>query len=194
MVIDFRSNLKKLSETAGSAVTKLTEKLSIPEIDIEGTIGKFVMSEHGGTKFDGTLPKEYNERLPENLSIGKVQVLLHETGIRIEQKKGYPILIIKTKIDEVSIQRQSLRRRVGVAGDLAEKAIDGAIGGGVLGAGLAVAKSSLKGEAGTLETVIINYIRIIFSDDNNIKWTILVETEPAFAEQFSQRYQELPQQ
>ncbi|MDR1484860.1 MAG: hypothetical protein LBT09_08570 [Planctomycetaceae bacterium] len=152
------------------------------------------MSELGGTKFDGILPKEYNEKLPENLTVGKVQVLLHENGIRIEQKKGYPILINKTKIEEVSIQRQSVRRRVGVAGDLAEKAIDGTIGGGVLGAGLAVTKASLKGEAGTLETIIINYIRIIFTDDTDKKNTILIETKPAFAEQFLQRYQENLQQ
>jgi hypothetical protein len=183
------SATKKVASNASSVVTTLTEK-PILDMDIEGIIGAFVMSEHGGTRFDGTLPKEYNEKLPENLVIGKVQVSLHENGIRIEQKKGYPILIVKTKIEEVSIQRQSVKRRVGVAGDLAEKAIDGAIGGGVLGAGLAITKASLKGEVGMLETVIINYIRIIFIDDMNKKWTILIETEPVNAEQFLQRYQE----
>ncbi|MDR3196853.1 MAG: hypothetical protein LBU34_03190 [Planctomycetaceae bacterium] len=195
--MEFTNPLKKLSETAGnlsSAVTKLTEKPPIPDIDIDGIIGKLVLSEHGGTTFWGTLPKEFNLKLPENLIIGKVQIFLHENGIRIEQKKGYPILIVKTKIEEVSIQRQSQRRRVGVAGDLVESAVDGAIGGGLLGAGLAVAKSSIKGEAGTVETIVINYIRITFVDDNNTKWCILIETEPVNAEQFMQRYQEISQQ
>lgn len=173
-----------------TTVSKIFEKPPLPEIDIEGLIGRFVMSEFGGTRFEGQLPKEFNEKLPPMLAIGSVLVSLHERGIRIDQKKGYPLLIQQSAAEEVSLQRQSIKRTTGVASDLATCALDGAIGGGLLGAGLATSKAALTGKIGSVETIVIFYVRTTFTDEEGKKWTLTIQADPAFAEQFIQRTQE----
>ncbi len=173
-----------------SGVSKIFDKPPLPEIDIDGLIGRFVMSEYGGTRFDGDIDKEFNECLPEMLTYGDVRVSLHERGVRIDQKKGYPLLIPQATTEEISLQKQPIKRRVGVAADLATSALDGAIGGGLIGASLAASKAALTGQAGTVETIILFYVRFVFVDEEAKKWELVVQADPACAELFKQRVEE----
>ncbi len=181
------------TKAVGSVVTsvpKFFERPPLPEIDIEGLIGQFVMSEFGGTRFEGQLSEEFNEKLPPMLTYGGIRVSLHENGIRIDQKKGYPLLIQQKATANISLQRHPIKRTKGVVTDLVSHALDGAIGGGLLGAGVAASKAALDGKVGTMETIIIFYVRITFASEEAKKWTLVIQAEPEFAELFIQRVQE----
>ena len=187
------ANFKKSMNNLKGATRNVAEKLPFlslkPDNSYEAAIGRPVMSRHGGTEIEGRIDTRINPDLPNEMSSGKVDLFVHENGLRIRKQLGATFLLPIESIREVSRQGQAVTKRTGTLLDLAGKTIDGGISGGAVGAGLAAGKGVLTGELGSEISKTSFYVRIIYQDGQRDR-AILVETSEAASDQFVDRVRE----
>ena len=160
-----------------------------PDNTYESVIGKPLMSRWGGTEIEGRIDVRVNPDLPDVMSSGKIDLFIHENGLRIRKQLGSTYLLPMICIREVSQQGQAVTKRDGVLLDLAGKAIDGGIRGGAVGAGLAAGKGILTGDLGDEMTKITFFVRIIYFDGLRDR-ALLIETSESASHQFVERVRE----
>jgi hypothetical protein len=187
------SNFKRTINDIKGATRNVAEKLPLlslkPDNSYEAAIGRPVMSPQGGTEIVGNIDSRINPDLPNEMSSGKVDLFVHEGGLRIRKQLGATFLLPIESIREVSQQGQSVTKRAGALLELAGKAIDGGISGGAVGAGLAAGKSVLTGELGQEVNKVSFYVRIIYQDGQRDR-AILIETSESASNQFVDRVKE----
>lgn len=160
-----------------------------PDNSYESVIGRPVLSRLGGTEIEGRIDARNNPDLPDVMTSGKVDLFIHEQGLRIRKQLGSTYLLPIICIREVSQQGQAVTKRGGVLLDLAGKAIEGGIHGGAVGAGLAAGKGVLSGDLGTDLDKTTFYVRIIYFDGQRDR-ALLIEATEAASHQFVDRVRE----
>ena len=152
---------------------------SCPVQVADDEIGPFVLHAAGGTQIKGEIDAKLNPVIPGGLRPGWVELFIHQAGIRIEQKKIYPLLFKYSDLKAVKPLKHKELRSLSGSSTL-QAAATGFFIAGPLGALLATMGSQQEWE--------ISKDFVYLEDANGVQ--LLIGTTEKSAKRFADRIKE----